>query len=339
MFTKKHLDTSFENFFRDLVIVRNKVQTIAQYAEHTTDVVYPSSNDDDDDTTFECWFDTSDINKRIIELLQDLTSFDVVLIEEFDANELEWIQRWKIKLPFYPHVDWIMTTSIYESNYTSVIFSFVSLRCDIENTWIHIQLDGLVMSVENNSTTKEEDAFARSIIAEITATIEKIKDKKIQKEKLNKKLIKSIVKRDINSFKRLIESGADVDDVDIHEPLSCAIHIENVDMCRFLIQAGADIHKKDRQKRTLLHKMVDSKFHEGVKLLLEYDVNVNAQDNHGDTPFLLALFHDRIDIGITLIQAGADITIRDNTGMSPLSLIEKPQRRFLRQIASLYKNK
>lgn len=333
---KRCLSTSFEKFLRDLKNVRDKVREVAQYAKYDMNVVYPSS--DDDDTIFECWFDTFDINKCVIEQLQELTSFDVVLIEEFDGKTHEWIQRWKIKLPFYPYCHWILSTSIYKMSYTIIVFSFDSLRCDIENTWIEIRLDNLKMIVENNSIIIEDDAFARSIIADITKMVEKIKKNRKRREKLNKQLIESILKEDIVSVKRLVESGADVNN-DEREPIRYALDLKNMKIARILIRAGADIHKKNRQKQTLLHNMADNGCHEGVKLLLEYDVDVNAQDMYGDTPFLRALFHDYIDIGITLIQAGADITIRDNAGMSALSLIEKPQRRFLRHIALLYKNK
>lgn len=77
--------------------------------------------------------------------------------------------------------------------------------------------------------------------------------------------------------------------------------------------------QKDVQSQTggtVLHfaaaGMVDSP--ECVNLLLQSGANVNAQDQRGNTPAMVACFFNKPTILKTLIQAKADLTLKNNEG-------------------------
>ena len=48
-----------------------------------------------------------------------------------------------------------------------------------------------------------------------------------------------------------------------------------------------------------------------VRLLLEYNAEVNLQNEYSWTAFMIAIFYGHIDIAKILIESGADIEIRD----------------------------
>ena len=117
---KTFIAESFEKFFRDLDEVQDKIRVIASRSVRTSYV---------NETTFECWFDTTESNKAIVESLQDLTSFDVKLIREYDGENFEWIQDWQIKIPFIDNADWILTAVFaYENCFEEGTFYFDDLK-------------------------------------------------------------------------------------------------------------------------------------------------------------------------------------------------------------------
>ncbi|KAK5646127.1 hypothetical protein RI129_004591 [Pyrocoelia pectoralis] len=68
-------------------------------------------------------------------------------------------------------------------------------------------------------------------------------------------------------------------------------------------------------KETGLHRTNHTQM---IQLLLEYGVNINAQDHHGMTPLARAIKDNKgIDIFNRLIEKGADITVSDNFKNSP----------------------
>jgi ankyrin repeat protein len=67
--------------------------------------------------------------------------------------------------------------------------------------------------------------------------------------------------------------------------------------------------------------MVDSP--ECVDLLLKADLNVNAQDQHGNTPAMVACFFNKPNILRSLIAAKADLTLKNNEGKDANSICEE----------------
>jgi ankyrin repeat protein len=57
---------------------------------------------------------------------------------------------------------------------------------------------------------------------------------------------------------------------------------------------------------------------ECVELLLQHGAKVNAQDLKNNTAAMVACFFNKPRILTTLIRAGADLTVRNNEGISSL---------------------
>eukprot|EP00919_Chromeraceae_sp_WS-2016_P003590 GHVR01008694.1.p1 GENE.GHVR01008694.1~~GHVR01008694.1.p1 ORF type:complete len:123 (+),score=13.34 GHVR01008694.1:185-553(+) len=55
-----------------------------------------------------------------------------------------------------------------------------------------------------------------------------------------------------------------------------------------------------------------------VKLLIDIGANVNAKDNKGITPLIVASIEGHLDVIKLLIDKGADVNDRDNIGTTPL---------------------
>ena len=86
---------------------------------------------------------------------------------------------------------------------------------------------------------------------------------------------------------------------------SCSGH---TDVVKLLIEAGADVNKKDKKNRYTVLMVASSAGHtEVAKLLIEAGANVNAQDKGGNTALLDASWRGETEIVKLLIEGGADV--------------------------------
>ncbi|MFY9589840.1 ankyrin repeat domain-containing protein [Rickettsia endosymbiont of Halotydeus destructor] len=93
---------------------------------------------------------------------------------------------------------------------------------------------------------------------------------------------------------------------------------------KLLIELGANVNAIDYHKFTPLHKAVAQENEQIVKYLCSLtQINLNAQDYNGLTPLHFAT-RDSINLSSTkriiefLIQAGADIGLKNNEGFTPV---------------------
>ena len=94
-----------------------------------------------------------------------------------------------------------------------------------------------------------------------------------------------------------------------------------VDAIKKAIQAGADKEERDSMLRTpLINAVMDCKF-EIIKLLIEFEAKINAQDINGKTA--LHFSTDCCDINILkyLLDQGANRKIPDKYGNTPLDCV------------------
>jgi ankyrin repeat protein len=89
---------------------------------------------------------------------------------------------------------------------------------------------------------------------------------------------------------------------------SCSGH---TDIVKLLIEAGADVNKKDKRNRyTVLMVTSSAGQKEVAKLLIEAGANVNAQDDGGNTALLDATWRGETEIVKLLIEEGADVNAK-----------------------------
>ena len=101
-------------------------------------------------------------------------------------------------------------------------------------------------------------------------------------------------------------------------PLVWAIDIENVDMVKLLLKAGANIKFKDRHNRTLLWWAAFQNNVDMVQLLLDTGADVNSKDNDGQAPLWCAALQNNVDIAMLLLKCGANVNSKNNGGHTPL---------------------
>lgn len=94
-----------------------------------------------------------------------------------------------------------------------------------------------------------------------------------------------------------------------------ATSMNNVELAKLLIDAGAAIDAKDYVHSTPLMYAVLGKINL-VKLLLAAGANVNLLDNIGQSPLMLAIYYEHPDSEIIklLINSGANINAQTNVG-------------------------
>lgn len=157
----------------------------------------------------------------------------------------------------------------------------------------------------------------------------------------------------------LLERGADVNRRDRNGncAMSFAAGRGRVEVIRQLLAAGADANYISRAGVTLLHQACSADSPELVKILIEQGADVNAQTTYGDTPLLFAVRHGRpnalavvsallksgattsqaqtptgrtalhlavmggqTELVLRLADAGADASIADSDGLTPLDI-------------------
>lgn len=106
--------------------------------------------------------------------------------------------------------------------------------------------------------------------------------------------------------------------------LFSAVEQKNIKLAKILLKAGADIELRNRRyKRTPLHKAAFDGSAEMVRLLLKYGADVNVRDTILATPLGLAIYNpgkqSRIDIvTILLADKKTDLNLADRDNQTPL---------------------
>ncbi|QHI73466.1 ankyrin repeat domain-containing protein [Aminipila terrae] len=139
------------------------------------------------------------------------------------------------------------------------------------------------------------------------------------------KIFKAILSEtDLDSLKKLIESGENVDaqDKDKRTPLIHAAIDNKIDLAKVLIEKGANINIQDSLGYTPLHYAAQNYYLEFAKLLIDNNAKVDSQDIHGNTPLFRAVFNakGRGEVINLLTECGADKNLVNNHGISPLQL-------------------
>jgi ankyrin repeat protein len=103
-------------------------------------------------------------------------------------------------------------------------------------------------------------------------------------------------------------------------PLMLAAIKGQLDLCRRLIARNADVNKPGW---TPLHYAATNGDPELVKLLLANYAYIDAESPNGSTPLMMAALYGSIEAVRTLLDAGADPTVRNALGLSALDFAQR----------------
>ena len=106
----------------------------------------------------------------------------------------------------------------------------------------------------------------------------------------------------------------------IPRTLGFAVWSDNVALVRELLDAGADVSKRDNTGRTALHYAVGAGGL-AVEVLLAAGSEVNAADDGGGTPLHEAIVRGNVSAIEALCHGGAHCSARDRTGRTPADLL------------------
>ena len=157
-------------------------------------------------------------------------------------------------------------------------------------------------------------------------------------------LIEAIKKGDLEQVKKLVSSGADVNDDEVLSPLGLAAARGHLEIVKFLLDSGAEVDKTFKRGELVVTALTLAAQHsrtEIVKLLIERgaDVNYNVifvpdpksiMGNRGTFPYesvlTMALQHrnEQAELVKALLDAGANPNVRfkslEHTLTTPLIL-------------------
>ena len=143
-----------------------------------------------------------------------------------------------------------------------------------------------------------------------------------QQEELNKALNEAAFRGHAEVCRLLIEQGANINYIDELDrtPLQRAAYYGHAEVCRLLIDRGADVHATNWLGLNPLHLAAANGHVEVCRLLLERGANVHAVTRNNDTPLHGAAANGHLEVCRLLIERGADVHVANWFGWTPLDL-------------------
>ncbi|KAI8853709.1 putative 26S proteasome non-ATPase regulatory subunit [Chytridium lagenaria] len=136
----------------------------------------------------------------------------------------------------------------------------------------------------------------------------------------------------------LLQNGADANlkNETLQSPLFYAASKGWIDVCQLLLKHGANVNARDQIKQVIRLSIARAAAKGNtaiIKMLLEQPkVDIDAEDRSGNTPLHMAVDMGNGESALTLIQAGADVTIVNKDEQTPLDMgQDKNVREFLRR--------
>ena len=145
------------------------------------------------------------------------------------------------------------------------------------------------------------------------------------KDRNGKTALHRAILKEVNSqtFVELLEHGVnmEIEDIDNKSPLLLAIEQSKYEFVKTLLRYGANPNhqRNDGFGSTLLHEACLNGKLSLTKILLEHGADVNALDNHKQTPINLAIIEgnfdeQKIEVIKKLLQNGANVNLKDSDG-------------------------
>lgn len=139
-------------------------------------------------------------------------------------------------------------------------------------------------------------------------------------------LLISLFNKDMKVANFLLDNGANPNKAE--EKIGCSPlmmaceRLENdLDTIKKLIECGADIDQRDKTRRTaLMIACVHQKSSDVISYLIEKGADVNAEENMEWTPLKFACFHGGKHKVLALLKAGANVNHTDHLGQNAFSV-------------------
>ena len=162
-------------------------------------------------------------------------------------------------------------------------------------------------------------------------------------------ITQAIINDDYLAIKKAIKQGVDLNQIvenELNENdeslLFFALHHKcSFDTIKLMIESGADIEQVDPQGVSLLDEAIVSGSLELVRYLVEekgMDVN-RTQRKSGFTPLMQAAAYGYTDIVDFLLEKGADIHARDSSNLNVIEYTKKLQRKNMQKHLENYLDK
>lgn len=143
---------------------------------------------------------------------------------------------------------------------------------------------------------------------------------------INGALYIACVKGNLDIARILLEKGAQVDRQDYYsqKPLTGACYSGNVDLVKLLVEKGAEINEPEHWAP--LGVACTEGSIEIARILIEGGADVNASFSDGSSYLTLAFRHDKIDLGLMLLEYGAEVIttegkFKSSYSMTPLQAV------------------
>ena len=106
-----------------------------------------------------------------------------------------------------------------------------------------------------------------------------------------------------------------------YAPLHAAVYSGNLEMVRILIEYDADVNARDVDGWTPLYVASGSLYLQGgsiVRLLLEHGADINVRTKRDQTPLHCASVYGKLEAASLLLENGVDVEAKDNDGDTAL---------------------
>jgi ankyrin repeat protein len=97
-----------------------------------------------------------------------------------------------------------------------------------------------------------------------------------------------------------------------------ALGVHLPECAEILLDAGADIHDRERDKRQIVHWAVQCDNLDLVRFLHKRGADINSATGSGETPLYLAVYFEYTEIMDWLLENGANVDAQLDDGTTPL---------------------